>query len=140
MTLKTFLEHVQLTHFLNLCAILESSLNLRLLRSSHTFSAGNFIVSFLLCWFLLHIKLLFIGYVRQRLRYFPMVWFLFFTSGHPIFPVLSVAKIILSQLNCLGTSIEDQLTYRWRSISGLLIMFHRSVFMPEPHCPYDYTF
>lgn len=59
----------------------------------------------------MRVKLLFVGYVRPGLRRFLMVGFCVFTSGHSVLPVLFGAKIILSQLNCLGTFIEEELTY-----------------------------
>ena len=94
------------------------------------FSSGNVIISFLILRFMMTVKLLFTGCVRYELRCFLIV-FWFSAYGYPIFLALFVGKITLSQLNCLGTFAENQLTiWYWHTcefISVFLILVYLSI-------------
>lgn len=69
-----------------------------------------------------------------------LVWFWFSAYGCSIFSALFAVKILLSQLNCLVTFVENQLaTWYWPMfISGLLVLLYWSICLSL--CQYHIVF
>ena len=59
---------------------------------------------------------------------------LFIVKEYPFFSTLFVEKTLLSLL--IGSFVKNQLTVKWKSISGYFIQFHGPQCLSTiPHCP-----
>ena len=77
-------------------------------------------------------------YDTFQINYFYIVWirslsYYYFAYGDPIISAISVEKIILFSLNCLGTIVQVNWLHICESVSESLFV-NFIFFIPVPHC------